>query len=174
MNLAPILRYYVFANSLLLGAYLIFYGLSHLIRFMKVAPGYRPLISLGQVLILISILAPVGLQLTPSRHLSSIEWGIFRPIQEYRYSHLRKKGRRHVVEKPVIASENKTNQKSQMRLYTFFSIYGAALWSVVTSATATAAILFGILIGIAFSLAQFLRNVSKLKRAIHFSTPFIS
>lgn len=82
MKPVEVLKIYLCINILLVFGYIFFISLRQLCAHFKIDYRYSAKIKAAQLLILTSLILPVGLHLTPSKQLTPIEWGAFRTESE--------------------------------------------------------------------------------------------
>ncbi len=82
MSAATLFRCVLCIHGLIFVSYFLFSLLKTLAAALRLGVGYRAWIGIGELLIALSILAPIGLSLVPQRQLARVEWSVFTPPSE--------------------------------------------------------------------------------------------
>jgi hypothetical protein len=161
MTAALALKLYVLSNLLLFLTYLIFEGLRSMTQAVKLRVSHRHWIVVAQILIALSILAPLALHAVPDRHLPTIDWTAFRPVSEGESLLSRQKQpkiARNAHPKSSESPQTIADASAVERMIHWFS-------SRDRSAAAESALIF-LILGLAFSLTRLLRNIRGLRATI--------
>jgi hypothetical protein len=160
MIAVSIVKTYLFMNALLLVSYLLFVVLSKITSVVQFKASYRQLIAVGQILILLSILAPLSIQFIPQKHLPNLSWSAFHPASEGE-----EKSSVGIVVHPRHVVESVEHDR---KIIDSPSIFALTVQWMKSDASHFAALIFVLLAasGFLLSIARLLRSIGNLRFTI--------